>query len=298
MADTDANLQQLRAIFPDADPDVCLAVLTANDNNLEAAINNLLTVSGGGDTGGNVTSPAAPISEPSATGLTDEQFAQRLAQQEQDEEFARRLQEEDQGTRRLSRPPRSPQPAAPGQQVSEWESNISGQGMRYGAASGADSLRETKEKVIAASSAFGETAKKKLKELYDKISSKEGGSSGPTNGGGSGGGSKQQYNSLPEDDFDSFMGPPMRDDTPSDRPQQHQSNYSYGNSNTPSQYPTTASPQPYSLSSGGARPASPNLQQQPPLNPFLQQSYPDTQQQQQQQSAPAYRPPQQNDSLI
>ncbi|TPX68392.1 hypothetical protein SpCBS45565_g03143 [Spizellomyces sp. 'palustris'] len=174
-------MEQLRAIFPDTDADVCEAVLTANDGNVEAAINALLEISNPS------SAPESNIGAAQADTSTtnDEALARALAQQEEDEELARRLEEEErqgeaaQRHRQLDEDPSRPRSPSP--------------------------FRETKEKVIAGASAIGESAKKKFKELYDKaFTTKESGSS-----------ARQQYNNLPEDDFDALLVD--SEDTPLER---------------------------------------------------------------------------------
>ncbi|TPX61071.1 hypothetical protein PhCBS80983_g01350 [Powellomyces hirtus] len=194
-------MEEIRAIFPDTEPEVCEAVLSANGGNVEAAINALLEMS---NPSAQLQQNAIPDSN-SPHIQDDEALARALAQQEQDEEFARRLEEEDRQSAQASRRVRS-----------------EGQG-QSGMGGGTDNtatFRETRDKVVASASALGETAKKKFKEFYDKtFTPKESASNVPV--------SRQQYNNLPDDDFDSLLGSDAPD-TPLER-SRLQRNDSFGN---------------------------------------------------------------------
>ncbi|KAJ3013217.1 hypothetical protein HKX48_005884 [Thoreauomyces humboldtii] len=169
-------LQQLRAIFPDTEPEVCEAALTANGGNVEAAINSLLEISHP-----SAAQPGSPANAASGDFPDDESLARAIAQQEQDEALARSLEEEDRRTAHDPGP---------------------------GADDASASFREAREKVVAGANAFGETAKKKFKELYDKFTPKEGNDSTASSAGSGG---RQQYNNLPDDDFDSLLDPEAAD---------------------------------------------------------------------------------------
>ncbi|KAJ3173958.1 hypothetical protein HDU87_007281 [Geranomyces variabilis] len=192
-------MEEIRAIFPQTDPEVCQAILDANGGNVEAAINAMLEMS-------NPTTAAATSAPPDAHFTSihdDEALARALAQQEGDEELARRIEQEDRERAQAAR---------------RAQADRSG-----GAALGGDpspTFRETKEKVVAATAALGETAKKKFAEakgFFDKTFNSgrgEGGVGGIGSGGGAGGeggahGSgpapRHQYNNLPDDDFDSLI---------------------------------------------------------------------------------------------
>ncbi|KAJ3294085.1 hypothetical protein HK104_003937 [Borealophlyctis nickersoniae] len=201
-------MEELRAIFPDTDPEVCEAILAANGGDVERAINALLEM--------NNPSAAPPTSETVAPPLVytddrvaaDAALAASLAQEQEDEAFARQLeaQEREESLRAAEEAEANSEP------------------------------NPTLQKVVSNAQAFGENAKKKVLQFFDKTFPKSGegttgGSSGGVGGtgggglrgglgglglgsgsGGMGGGRApgpkdgQRYSALPDEDFDALLG--------------------------------------------------------------------------------------------
>ncbi|KAJ3037148.1 hypothetical protein HDV00_002030 [Rhizophlyctis rosea] len=211
-------------MFPDADPEVCEAVFAANGNNVEQTINALLDMTSptaAPTTTQPQTERDAPPRQPAtatagAAGQdtsADEAFARALAQQEEDEAFARQLAEQEENAAR---------------------------GQYYSNADRTNTEPDAVDKIITSATQFGENAKKKITELYNKTfqnpdataTSSSAGPASPSANRGAGGlnlterlsalrkdgggvktatagvgaGVGQKYSSLPGDDFDPLLG--------------------------------------------------------------------------------------------
>ncbi|KAJ3054033.1 hypothetical protein HK097_002815 [Rhizophlyctis rosea] len=223
-------MEQIRAMFPDTDPELLESVYAANSDNLEETVNQLLELTSSGTVpAATNTTAAQPQSDRDAlprqpataianagAGATadisaDEALARALAQEEQDEAYARSLAQQEEDAAR---------------------------GQYYSQADRTNTEPDAVDKFITSASQLGEQAKNKFKELYSKTFTqpadgtpaapagpatpsasrglnitdrlkalgKDGNSGGGVKTAVGGAGAGQRYSALPGDDFDPLLG--------------------------------------------------------------------------------------------
>ncbi|KAF0495228.1 CUE domain-containing protein 5 [Gigaspora margarita] len=177
---TDDVLNTLTSMFPDVEPEICEAVLNANNGELEASVNSLLGMSDPNFNG----EETIPVQTES--GIVTSSSRQQI---ERDEELARYLAAE--ADRELGPPPSH---LTEEQQREYQQQQQQQQQQSSGFPDFSEELPIIKEKIIQAA----DTTKKKVKEWYEKFRQQ----SSPKNENQY---SNPQYTNLPKDEADNPM---------------------------------------------------------------------------------------------